>query len=263
MKKINYYRTEKEQLYNFILMIFGVISWICLIYFPFTLDSEQLVGFLPILFYVFAFFLFLTLVAFVFRARAFGNMIHINESQFPELHVIVLEGSKELGIDPPDAFVMNSDGLFNAFAYRAFRYNYIMLTSAILDATTDEQIRFVIGHELGHIAAGHVDFFPAMLRAPARVIPFLHSAYSRQREYTCDAIGFHVSRNREDSCTAIQMLGCGCQKLNPKLNLKAFMSQEDKVPIVSGFLAEIIRSHPRLTRRVTALHKIQRFEERL
>ena len=85
------------------------------------------------------------------------------------------------------------------------------------------------------------------------IIPFLYKAYSRQREYTCDKIGYQLSRDVQTSCSALQMLGCGCQRLNGKMNLFAFEQQEDLVPAISGFFSEIFRTHPRLTRRVGAI----------
>lgn len=49
------------------------------------------------------------------------------------------------------------------------------------------------------------------------------------------------------------MLGCGCRRLNPQMNCDAFMEQERMVPPIFGFLTEISRTHPRLTRRVAVI----------
>ena len=182
-----------------------------------------------------------------------GNMVLVSEEQFPHIHAMVEEGAKKLGIDTPEAFIYNSNGLFNAFARQVFGRKYLLLTSAIVDANTDEQIRFIIGHELGHHAAGHLSLSGFLLRLPARIIPFLHKAYSRQCEFTCDKLGYYVSKDAEHSCKAISMLGCGCQRLNASLNLFAFEKQEQWVPATSGFITEIFRTHPRLTRRVIAI----------
>jgi Zn-dependent protease with chaperone function len=186
-----------------------------------------------------------------------GNMVLVNEQQFPHIHQMVVEGSERLGMTPPETFIYNANGVFNAFARQVFGRKYLLLTSSIVEVTTDEQIRFIVGHELGHHAAGHLNFWLFMLRLPARLVPFLHKAYSRQCEYTSDKLGLYVTRNVHDSCTALSMLACGCQKLNPKLNLTAFEKQETLVPETSGYFAEILRTHPRLTRRVLALKATQ------
>ncbi len=49
------------------------------------------------------------------------------------------------------------------------------------------------------------------------------------------------------------MLGCGCRRLNNGMNCEEFMAQEAMVPPIAGFITEIMRSHPRLTRRVIAI----------
>jgi hypothetical protein len=69
----------------------------------------------------------------------------------------------------------------------------VFLTSALIEATNDEQVRFVISHELAHRAAGYLNPWTGVLRMPSRVVPFLHPAYSRAREYTAERIA-HISR---------------------------------------------------------------------
>jgi Zn-dependent protease with chaperone function len=257
---VKLYRTSKEINYNFILCSIGSLIYAGILYAIFIAETSVLMSLLPLMFYVVLFGLFFFVAALLFRANAMGNMILINEEQFPHLHQMVDAGSKTLGISPtPEAFLYNSNGVFNAFARQTFGRKYLLLTSSLVDAVTDEQIKFVIGHELGHHAAGHLNFMGFWLRFPARVIPFLHKAYSRQCEYTCDKIGYFLSRDVENSCSAIQMLGCGCQKLNGKMNLFAFVKQENLIPPATGFIAELFRSHPRLTRRVIAIKNARLF----
>lgn len=250
---LNYYRSSNETTYNALLCVLGGLMW-ALFLLPTLFGGKSSAPVLVLIgFYGVPIVIFLIVSAWLFRAHAMGNMILISEEQFPHIHRMVVEGAQKLGMSTPEAFIFNSDGAFNAFAKRVFGRKYLLLTSSIVDATTDEQIRFIVGHELGHHAAGHLNFGLFLLRLPARLIPFLHKAYSRQCEYTCDKLGLYVSRDVTDSCTALTMLGCGCQKLNTRLNLSAFEKQESQVPEVSGYLAEILRTHPRLTRRVLAL----------
>ena len=255
-------RTTKETTYNFILCSVGVLIYAVIVLFLVSAESSVLIATLPIIiFYTVLFGLFFLFASLLFRANAMGNMILISEEQFPHLHQMVIEGSKKLGLNSsPEAFLFNSDGILNAFARETFGRKYLLLTSSLVDAVTDEQIKFVIGHELGHHAAGHLSTIGFWLRLPGRIVPFLYKAYSRQCEYTCDKIGYFLSRDVENSCTAIQMLGCGCQKLNGKMNLFAFEKQEFLVPQTTGFIAELFRSHPRLTKRVIALKYARLFD---
>jgi hypothetical protein len=67
-------------------------------------------------------------------------------------------------------------------------------------------------------------------------------------------IGAYLSKDAHASRGALQMLGCGCRRLNASMNSSAFMAQEKMVPPIFGFLTEIFRTHPRLTRRVAAIN---------
>lgn len=167
----------------------------------------------------------------------------------------MVEGSREVGLaEPPKTFIYNSNGMFNAFARRLLGGSYIFLTSALVDASNDAQVRFVFGHELGHHAAGHLNPWLNIVKLPAHFIPFLGKAYSRSREYTCDSIGAYLSKDAFASRSALQMLGCGCRRLNASMNCDAFIAQERMVSPIFGFLTEINRSHPRLTCRVAAIN---------
>lgn len=257
---VNYYRNSKETTYNTILCVIGAAIWLGIAYFFISSERDAVMAMLPLAMYLILFVLFFVVIAFLFRAKAMGNMILVSREQFPHIYQMVSEGAEKLRIPEPEAFIYNSNGLLNAFARQIFGRRYLLLTSAIVDATTDEQVRFIVGHELGHHAAGHLNFTGYFLRLPARIIPFLHKAYSRQCEYTSDKIGLAISKDVENSSKAIAMLGCGCHKLNGQLNLFAFEKQENQVPAVSGFVAEISSSHPRLTRRVIALKNTRIFD---
>ncbi|MEO8112926.1 MAG: M48 family metallopeptidase [Phenylobacterium sp.] len=251
-------RTGKEKAYNLIALVFGVLLWPLFILGLLAGMGSAQPDLRRIVAVYIAYGLLIWLFVFVsslfYRAAAFGNMTLLGSNQFPHLHEMVVAGSKELGLKtPPRAFLYNSNGLFNAFARRLLGGQYVFLTSALVEADSDEQVRFVIGHELGHHAAGHLNPWLNFLKFPSHVIPFLMAAYSRSREYSCDNIGAYLSKDLMASRSSLQMLGCGCRRLNPTMNCEAFMAQEAMVPPIFGFLGEIFRSHPRLTRRVAAI----------
>jgi Zn-dependent protease with chaperone function len=251
-------RTSKEKIYGAAMIVAGVVLWplIVLGILGLVANPDPRIANVGRIYLIYG----LAIAAFYwissgfYRANAFGNMVLLGPSQFPELHALVTNAARELGLQtPPRTFLYNSNGLFNAFARRLLGGRFVFLTSALVEASSDEQVRFVIGHELGHHAAGHLNPWLNTLKLPGYVVPFLQPAYSRQREYTCDAIGAHLSDDLPVSRGALMMLGCGCRRVNGAMNCETFMAQETMTPPVFGFLAEIFRSHPRLTRRVKAL----------
>lgn len=251
-------RTAKEKAYGAATLLLGPILWALVVLAVMGGLTNPRIAPVMTIYVVYAvlFGLGVWISGFVYRATAFGNMILLGPQQLPALHAMVVEGARELGLSPPpQAFLYNSNGLLNAFARRVLGGRYLFLTSALVEVESDEQIRFVIGHELGHHAAGHLNGWLHFLRLPSYAVPFLQPAYSRAREYTCDRIGARLTRDEQLSKSALMMLGCGCGRVNRALSCEAFAAQEKLVPPIFGFLTEIFRSHPRLTRRLAALER--------
>lgn len=261
-------RTTKEVIYGNLMLILGTLVWLAVIGFIYYALEQSFEPSATAALYVYGFYGFLfiayrLLAPLFYRAYAFGNMIRLSPQQFPALHAMVAEGAQQLGFkQTPTAFLYNSNGLLNAFAMRALGGRYVYLTSALVEATDDAQVRFVVGHELGHHAAGHLNPVKNFLKFPAHFVPFLAPAYSRARETTCDAIGFRLNHDARSAESALAMLGCGCRRLNAGLNCEAFAAQEQDVPAIFGFLGEILRSHPHLTRRVLAIRALAQTQGR-
>ena len=164
-------------------------------------------------------------------AYIFGHYVLIGPTQFPHLHKMVNDGAAAIQLRRvPKAFVYNANGLMNAFAIRLLGGPYVMLTASLIDADTDAQARFVIGHELGHHAAGHLNFRTNLFRWPGHMVPFLGAADSHARERTCDRVGAHLSGDTAASRGALQMLACGSARLNAVMKSDAFKAPLIKSP---------------------------------
>jgi Tfp pilus assembly major pilin PilA len=207
--------TYKHEKPLFIIAIaLGIVFWAALLYFTKGL----------VLIYVpFAFLIYLfTHSAFIAHLK--GNAVRISETQFPDLHARFLDSCRRLDMEPPEAYVMMSDGVLNALATRFLRRKYVVLFSSIVEAlkSRPEAVRFYFGHELAHIKQGHLNF--GWLKFPALILPLLGAAYRRAEEYTCDMHGLAVSDSLEDGHAALGVLGSGAEKL-PALNVPEFMDQ--------------------------------------
>lgn len=258
MSVVSECRTRKEKVYGALLILFGCLGWalaIAYVVFALTQGSDKARADVAVFAaYGVGFALFSWLAQRFYRAFSYGNMIKLSDEQYPELYAMVKEGARGLGMsETPTTFLYNSQGVMNAFARRIAGRRFVHLASQLVDAQDDEQVRFVIGHELGHHAAGHLNPWTRFIRAPGHVIPLLGPAYSRARETTCDAVGLRLCASPAAAQAGLAMLGCGCRRLNATLNCEAFARQEAEVPAVFGFLREIFASHPRLTRRVGAI----------
>jgi Zn-dependent protease with chaperone function len=247
-------RHPKEKTYGVIITIIGIGLWVIFALAMIGTLLTKPAEFFGFLFDIIIFTLVILVSAAWFRAHIYGHYVLLGPSQFPALHNAVLEGANKVGLSPAqNAFLYNSNGLVNAYARRLFGKRFIFLTSALVEADTDAQVNFVIGHELGHHAAGHLDVVKNLLKLPGHFVPFLGPAYSRGRELTCDRVGAYISNDLQASRSALNMLACGCHRLNSSLNCDAFEAQERLVPPFMGWLTLIFSRYPRTTQRVIAV----------
>ena len=204
------------------------------------------------LMYVFvgAFALFMMHGLFIGRLR--GNGVKVGPRQFPVLHRLVQQHAAKLGMKSvPDVFVMQSGGSLNAFATRFFGRDFVVVYSDVL-ALAEERgeaaVGFIVAHELGHVARGHLRH--RWLTMPARLIPNLGAAYSRACEYTCDRFGAHCQP--DGGVEGLLVLAAG-RELYRKVDAREYVRQ---VETETGFWvrrAELMASHPNLPKRVAAL----------
>ncbi|MGI3776897.1 MAG: M48 family metallopeptidase [Janthinobacterium lividum] len=244
----------RERVYGTLLSTCGAIGWFLIAMIMLDLLTKRPAILATYVAYLVGFLVFGLLSALFFRAYVYGHYVLVGPAQFPLLHQAVVDGAARLGMSKaPATFVYNSNGVVNAFAQRVLGRPFVFLTSALVEVETEAQVRFVIGHELGHHAAGHLNPVRKLLRAPGHLVPFLGRAYSRRRELTCDRVGAFLSEDLEACRSALGMLACGCQKLNASLNCDAFAAQEALVPGVFGWLSLVLSRYPRTTQRVIAI----------
>ncbi len=83
-----------------------------------------------------------------------ASNLRVTPTMFGRLHRSLTWACKILDVPEPELYV-TVDPVPNAFTYGHTR-PFITLTSGLIDLLTDEELFFVIGHEVGHIKAGHV-----------------------------------------------------------------------------------------------------------
>ena len=196
-------------------------------------------------------FMVLTNIAFVTVVR--GSAVRLGPEQFPELHARVEELARRMGFrHMPDVYLKQQDGALNAFATRFLRLHMVVLLSDLLEACGDNLAArdMIIGHELGHIRAGHLR--GRWLLMPASFVPFLGSALSRAREYTCDRYGCAAAGDRDAALLGLAILSAG-GRYGPQVNRAALMRQRHDLRSAWMLIGEWLGSHPPLSKRLWAL----------
>jgi len=90
-----------------------------------------------------------------------ANAVRVSEKQLSRVWVVYQECCEILDMEPPALFVAQNP-VVNAGAM-GMDEPFIVLNSGTLDLLEDEELRFVIGHELGHILSGHA-LYKTMIR---------------------------------------------------------------------------------------------------
>ena len=147
---------------------------------------------------------------------------------------------------------MQQDGAINAFATRFLRTHIVVLFSDLLEACRDNDAArdMIIGHELGHVRAGHL--FGHWLLLPAMFIPFVGAALSRAREFTCDRYGLAAAGDEEGALLGLTILAAG-GRYAPRVNRLALARQRQQMASGWMIVGEWLATHPPLSKRLIAL----------
>ncbi|GGS39386.1 MULTISPECIES: M48 family metallopeptidase [Actinokineospora] len=137
------------------------------------------------------------------RLMALASAIRVGEKQYPRINQMRVECAETLDIERvPNVFVAR-DPVANAMTI-GIDEPFIVLTTGLVEALDTESLRFVIGHEMGHVLSGHavlrtllirllnlqqtVAFVPMGALGLRAVIAALREWF-RKAELTCDRAG--------------------------------------------------------------------------
>jgi Zn-dependent protease with chaperone function len=197
-----------------------------------------------------------------FRLTYLGSSVRVSERQFPHIHEMVRDGAYILDLpEVPECYVMQTP-LVNAMALGRDK-PFIVINTGMVELLDAEELRAVIGHELGHILSGHAVYrtmLVILLRLAARAA-FLPIALAltaiiwgleewfRKSELSCDRAGLLAGQDLDASRRVLMKLAGGAQL--SELNPDAFREQAheyDAVPDLRDSVLKILQlqgtTHP-------------------
>lgn len=192
-----------------------------------------------------------------------GSSVKVSRRQFPHLHDLVVDCARTLDIAMPTVYVTQNISSLNAGTFGTDDEAFIVINSALIDRFDDDELKFVIGHECGHIQNNHVVYHTAANFLAQGVITFVKWAvvparvalngWSRRGEITCDRAGMVCCRSEEAALRAMMKLALGSRKLFEEVDLDEYLNQLDGIKEGWGRFSEYFASHPYLPKRVQAL----------
>ena len=187
------------------------------------------------------------------RASVLGTAVQLSERQFPALYGTAQEFAEALGLGRrPVVFLANGNGALNAFAAQAAGQDYVVVSSELFAHLREENrdgLRFILGHEMGHIRLHHVSLWYQLAVAYSQRIPILGPTLSRLREYSCDRLGAALE---PQGAVGLVLLASG-RYTETEVDIEQLLDQGRRLRGFWVGLAQLPRSHPFTVRRLERL----------
>lgn len=170
------------------------------------------------------------------RRQLLNTSVRLSEAMAPDLHHTAAECRERLQLDIPLELYVFPSPSFNAACVKpeAGRL-FIMFSSSILEAFSAAEIRFVMGHELGHHLFHHHDIpIGFVLRGEQRPSPKLAlmlTSWSRYAEISADRAGAYCARDIEAVAHSLFKLASGLSGGYAKFSLADFLKQVDEMQL--------------------------------
>jgi Zn-dependent protease with chaperone function len=175
----------------------------------------------------------------------------------PQLAGLAQECAVRLQPTPVEVFVVESRVL-NAYTFGLSRPNSVVLYSSLLETMDEDELRFIIGHEMGHVRLGHTWLntlvggmagIPTPIAAAAILI-FAFRWWNRSCEFSADRAGLLACGKPEKAVSALVKL-----VLAPGMHSTAQIQSALRQIELQGnddlsHIAETLSTHPLLAHRI-------------
>lgn len=206
------------------------------------------------------------------RLDLLSTSLKVTDKQLPEVYQSLLEACEILDLETPPELYVQSNSVANAYTLAlrqgASKPPIIVVTSALLDRCTPEEIQAILGHELGHLKCEHSIYFTlgSLISVPLQLSPLLGSSTERllkdwrlAAEYSCDRAALLVAQDATIVNRAMLKLVSGSDAAS--LDVDSFLSQEKEYndlleeanPLIRASIQRQTRTHPLPVKRVAAI----------
>ena len=173
------------------------------------------------------------------RKQLLASAVRVDPRLLPKLANSLAALKQRAGLTHELEAYVFEEPTINAFVTASDRHTFVALSSAAINKLTEEELEFVIGHELGHAIFGHVDF---------QALNLLHSedmdvrrrmqvlAWKRAGEISADRCGLVCCGSIEVAASAMFRTLSGLSIPDLKIGPEDFTEQWDHlmVEVVEG-----------------------------
>ncbi len=204
-----------------------------------------------------------------FRMLFKASAIKVGPNQYRDIHAMLEEVCTTLDTDVPELFISQTP-IVNAGAF-GMDDPFVILNSSLIEISSPDEIKAVLGHEVGHIMSDHA-LYRTMLyillqllqaRSPligSAMLPILLALleWSRKAEVSCDRAGLLAVQDMDASLGLLANMAGGMRGRDD-INLQAFVDQSDEYRDSTGLdayfktMATLGQTHPFAVVRVAEL----------
>lgn len=197
-----------------------------------------------------------------------GSNLKVSESNYPDLIAIVDSVCATLCLSTIPHIYIEWDDSINSRTI-GDEHPIIVLSSGAIDRLTDEELRFLIGHECGHIKSKHVlyqmmaetisslssvigQFTIGLGKLISQPLQLALMHWSRTSELSCDRAGLLACQNVNTAVAVMIKLAGLPEKYQQNINRAAFVQQAkefedfdfDKLSRIIKFAINMGRNQP-------------------
>lgn len=202
-----------------------------------------------------------------------ANAVRVGPTQFPVLHQLAMETAATLDWPEPPELYVTQTPMVNAGAV-GVEHPFIILNSGAVRLLDIDELRVLIGHELGHVMSGHALYRTVLiliLELGFQNLPFLAGIallpikvalleWYRKSELSADRAGLLASQDPPAAMRVfLKLAGGGDMK---EMDLEAFLRQAEEYESKGGALDTVYKilntlgaTHPFHTLRAAELKR--------
>jgi len=170
------------------------------------------------------------------RRNLLSTSVRLTPGMAPDIAKMADECIEKLGVELPLELYVYSSPQFNAACFKPENDRlYVMFSSSLLEGFSSQELKFVMGHELGHhVYDHHAVPIGYLLRGETRPDPQLALelfAWSRYAEISADRAGAHCAQDMDAVAQALFKLSSGLTSKIIQFSLDDFVKQVDDMQI--------------------------------
>lgn len=171
------------------------------------------------------------------RRHLLTTSVRLTEKMSPDIHAMANDCIERLGVKIPLELYVYASPQFNAACFKPEQDRlYVMFSSSLLESFTSQELKYVMGHELGHHIYRHheipIGYLLKGKQKPSPKMTLELFAWSRYAEISADRAGAVCADDFNSVASALFKLSSGLGGSTINFELDDFLRQVDEMQVL-------------------------------